>query len=58
MQETTFDNTRAPSLRATIAGARDFGLSEDETWVVADGVLYAVGGEATVSEYLQTSPTR
>ena len=53
MQETTFDNTQ----RAVAAGdhrrRQDFGLSEDETWVVVDGVLYAVGGEATVSEYLR-----
>jgi hypothetical protein len=47
------DDIPIAGLRAIFEGARSFGLSEEEAWRTADGVLYAVGTEATVSEYLE-----
>jgi hypothetical protein len=47
------DDTPTAGLQAIFEGAQSFGLSEEETWRTADGVLYAVGTEATVSEYLE-----
>jgi hypothetical protein len=46
------DDTPMAGLQAIFQGARSFGLSEEEAWWTADDVLYAVGPDATVSEYL------
>lgn len=47
------DDTPIAGLQAIFEGARTFGLSEEEAWRTADDVLYEVGTEATVSEYLE-----
>jgi hypothetical protein len=46
------DDTPIAGLEAIFEGARSFGLSEEAAWRTADDVLYAVGPDATVSEYL------
>ena len=47
------DHTRVPSLQAILEGAIRFGLAEDEAWRATDESLHAVGGDATISEYLE-----
>ena len=47
------DHTLIPSLRAIIAGAVRFGLTENEAWRATDESLHAVGRNATISEYLE-----
>jgi hypothetical protein len=46
------DDTPMAGLQAIFQGARSFGLSDEEAWRTVDGMLLAVGTEATVSEYL------
>jgi hypothetical protein len=48
----SYDDTPIAGLQAIFAGARTFGLSEEEAWRTADDVLYAMGPDVTVSEYL------
>jgi hypothetical protein len=52
MREMNSDDTPMAGLQAIFQGARSFGLSEDDAWRTVDGVLLAVGTEATVSQYL------
>jgi hypothetical protein len=40
------------TLQAIFQSARRFGLSEEEAWRALDETLLVVGGDATVSEYL------
>ena len=44
-------STTAP-LRAVFESARQFGLSDDQVLHTFDETFWAVGGDATVSEYL------
>jgi glutathione S-transferase len=46
------DDTPMAGLQAIFQGARSFGLSEEDAWRTVDGLLLAVGTEATVAEYL------
>jgi hypothetical protein len=46
------DDTPIAGLQAIFAGARSFGLSEEDAWRMADDVLYALGTDVTVAEYL------
>jgi hypothetical protein len=52
MREMNSDDTPMAGLQAIFQGARSFGLSEEDAWRTVDGVLLAVGTEATVAEYL------
>jgi hypothetical protein len=47
------DDTPLVGLQAIFEGARSFGLSEEEAWRTADDVLYALGTDVTVAEYLE-----
>jgi hypothetical protein len=46
------DDTPVAGLQAIFDGAKSFGLSDEEAWRTVDGVLLAVGTEATLAEYL------
>jgi hypothetical protein len=46
------NHTPSPPLQAIFEGAKRFGLTEDEAWRAIDDSLDEVGGDATVSEYL------
>jgi hypothetical protein len=46
------DDTPTAGLQAIFEGARMFGLSDEDAWRTLDDVLYAVGTDATVAEYL------
>jgi hypothetical protein len=52
VHEMDFEPFAPTSMRAMFDGARKFGLSDDAVWETIDGVLLAVGGEATLAEYL------
>jgi hypothetical protein len=47
------DDTPMAGLQAIFQGARSFGLSEEDAWRMADDVLYALGTDVTVAEYLE-----
>jgi hypothetical protein len=45
------------TLQAIFQSARRFGLSEEEAWRALDETLLLVGGDATVSEYVDELAT-
>ncbi len=47
------DQTRIPRLQAIFEGAKSFGLPEDDAWRAVDESLDEVGGDATVSQFLE-----
>jgi hypothetical protein len=49
----SYDDTPIAGLQAIFEGARSFGLSEEDAWRTADDVLYALGTDVTVAEYLE-----
>jgi hypothetical protein len=49
----SYDDTPMAGLQAIFEGARSFGLSEEDAWRTADDVLYALGTDVTVAEYLE-----
>jgi hypothetical protein len=49
----SYDDTPTAGLQAIFEGARSFGLSEEHAWRTADDVLYALGTDVTVAEYLE-----
>jgi hypothetical protein len=52
VREIDFDDSAPTSLRAVFEGARKFGLADDAVWQAFDDVLYAVGDERPVGEYV------
>jgi hypothetical protein len=52
VRDTDYDSEAPTSVRAIFDGARKFGLSDDAVWQAFDDVLYGVGGERPVGDYL------